>query len=86
MTSGRRRFTFLGTTGATVDISAGIYHQLGLRRASIDMPARWKTARGMNQLNVFHTLFDLFLKKTLTPSIPWSEPSAFQPVDQRGFL
>jgi hypothetical protein len=50
------------------------------------MPARWKTAPGMNQLNVFHTLFDLSLKKTITPNIPWSEPSAFQPVDQRGFL
>jgi hypothetical protein len=39
----------------------------------------------MNQLNVFHTLFDLSLTKTITPNTPWSEPSAFQPVDQRGF-
>jgi hypothetical protein len=50
------------------------------------MPARWKTAPGMNQLNDFHTLFDLSLKNTMTPNIAWSESSAFQPVDQRGFL
>jgi hypothetical protein len=29
------------------------------------MPARWKTAPGMNQLNDFHTLFHLSLKKSL---------------------
>jgi hypothetical protein len=50
------------------------------------MPARLKTAPGMSQLNVFHTLFDLSFKKTITPNTPWSELSAFQPVDQRGFL
>jgi hypothetical protein len=50
------------------------------------MPARLKTAPGMNQRNEFHTLFDLSLKKTITPNTPWSEPSAYQPVDQRGFL
>jgi hypothetical protein len=34
----------------------------------------------------FSHFVDLSLKKTITPNIPWSEPSAFQPVDQRGFL
>jgi hypothetical protein len=34
------------------------------------MPARLKTAPGMNQRNKFHTLFDLSLKKTITPNTP----------------
>jgi hypothetical protein len=50
------------------------------------MPARWKTALGMNQRKEVHTLFNLSLKKTIIPNAPWSKPSAFQPVDQRGSL
>jgi hypothetical protein len=34
----------------------------------------------------FSHFVDLSLTKTITPNTPWSEPSAFQPVDQRGFL
>jgi hypothetical protein len=50
------------------------------------MPAKRKTAPGMNLLNDFHTLLDHSLKKTITLNTPWSEQSVFQPVDQRGFL
>jgi hypothetical protein len=50
------------------------------------MPAKWKTAPGMDHLNDFHSMFDHSLMKTITPNTSWSKPSVFQPVDQRGFL
>jgi hypothetical protein len=40
----------------------------------------------MSQWNDPHNMLDLSLKKMIIPNTPGPEPSAFQPVDPRGFL